>query len=93
MMFGLLATLYLNVYFSLTSCAVLFYVTLKMEPILENNFWESDDYSDSESSTKFGIFPAVGAEYFITPVFAIFAALGYNPYGGAEFGLRLSVGK
>lgn len=92
-MIGVLATLYLNEYFSMTDSAILLYVTLKMGALFHKNTFTDYDYNDTQSETKFGIFPAFGAEYFLAKSFAIFAAIGYNPYGWMEFGLRLNIGK
>lgn len=92
-MVGVLATLYLNELLTIQNCAVLFYFTLKMGVIFEKDTWEFEDNKDSESWTKFGVFPAIGAEYFFTKSLAVFAAIGYNPFGWAEFGVRLNVGK
>jgi len=92
-MVGVLTTLYLNEYFSMQSAAFLFYVTLKMGVIFEKDSWEYDNGKDSESQTRFGVFPAIGAEYLLVQSLAVFMAIGYNPYGWAEFGLRLNLGK
>jgi len=92
-MIGVLATLYMNEFLSITDSAFLLYVTLKMGIIFEKDQWGYDGGKNVDSWTKFGIFPAVGAEYFFINSLAVFAAIGYNPYGWMELGLRLNLGK
>ncbi len=92
-MIGLLATLYLNEYFSITNSALLVYVTLKVGIIFEKDRWGYDGDWTDETWTKFGVFPAIGAEYLLVKNLAVFAAIGYNPYGWMELGLRLNLGK
>ncbi len=92
-MFGILATLYLNEFLSMQQSPLLFYFTLKMGLIMQQDKWDGFEFSGSESFTRFGVFPAIGAEYFIINQLAAFIALGYNPFGWGEFGLRVKFGK
>ena len=93
MMFGIFATLYLNEFLSMQQSPLLFYFTLKMGLIMQRDKWDSFGTAGSESSTKFGVFPALGVEYFFINQLAAFIALGYNPLGWGEFGLRVRFGK
>ncbi len=95
-MIGVLATLYLNEYLSITNSAFLVYVTLKMGVLLQKDKWGYNGFDNnsggSESFTKFGVFPAIGAEYFVANTLAVFATLGYSPFGWMELGVRLNLG-
>ncbi len=91
-MVGVLATLYLNDYFSIANSAFLIYVTVKMGMILEKHKW-SDGNISSGSNTSFGVFPAIGAEYKVAASLLVFVALGYNPFGIFEAGVRLNLNK
>ncbi len=92
-MVGVLATLYLNDYFSMASSAFLIYFTLKMGMIFQKDKWTQGDNSNTQSKTEFGVFPALGIEYAVARNFLIFAALGYNPFGIFELGARLNLSK